>query len=342
MVGRRKKEDVVTSDETTKTSVESNSQPSPMVNKININELMEKARGRFSKQKKGSPKQLKTGNEIVLSTDPEDYISSPDVDKVWGPLTGLLGFAYGRIFQIAGKPDSGKSTFGMMVMRAAQMQNTIVVLWDAEGKFDSHRFRSKMGGRPQDIPVATSRSIIEGARQVIAYVKAIKEMDPTQKILIVWDSVGASLNSAEDEENDDHSKQPGVTAKEVGWAIRRFNQLMERSKDPDGRYTISILCINQVYANIGSVGFKQKGGSELEYLSSFILEMTRKGNLLRTRNKQRVKHGIKSIARVKKNHLHSGEDCIAELELVVSASGIELLNDVKSNNVDNLEEDEEE
>jgi RecA/RadA recombinase len=172
-------------------------------------------------------------------------------------------------------------------------------------------------------------------------VKAAKEMNPDQRILVVWDSVGASINSAEDEENDDYSKQPGVTAKEVSWGIRRFNQLMEKFRDAEGNYTIAILCINQVYANIGSVGFKQKGGAELEYLSSLILEMSRKATLTRTKNKQKVKYGITSVARVKKNHLFGGEDCVAELDLFVSAKGIDLADKAKkSNDNDDLEEDE--
>jgi hypothetical protein len=35
-------------------------------------------------------------------------------------------------------------------------------------------------------------------------------------------------------------------------------------------------------------------------------------------------------AKVKKNHLFDGEDCIAELDLVVSADGIKLEKEVKS------------
>jgi RecA/RadA recombinase len=310
--------------------------------KFNINDLVETAKGRFDKKKAPLTTRMKTGDKIVLSTNPSDYITSPEIDKFWKPLTGLLGFAFGRIFQIAGKPDSGKSTAAMLAMKAAQQQGALVILWDAEGKFDSDRFRDKIGGDPSEIVVAPSRNILEGVQQVVAYVKATKELDPDCKIFIVWDSVGASINSAEDEENDDYSKQPGVTAKEVSWAIRRFNQLIEKCRDDEGNYTIAVLCINQVYANIGSVGFKQKGGAELEYLSSLILEMSRKAPLLRTKNKQKVKYGITTVARVKKNHLFGGDDCIAELDLCVSASGIELANELKtkSPDIEGFDEDE--
>jgi RecA/RadA recombinase len=307
---------------------------------LNIAEIVEKAKGRFSKKNSSIAARMKTGDQIILSSNPEDYISSPETDEFWKPLTGLLGLAFGRIFQIAGKPDSGKSTAAMMFMKAAQDRGYLVNLWDVEGKFDSMRYRDRIGGKPEDILVAPSRNIIEGVKQVAAYVKTIKEMDRSQKILIVWDSVGGSLNSAEDEENDDFSKQPGVTAREVSWGIRRFNQLIERYRDDDGNYTIAVLCINQVYANIGSVGTKQKGGLELEFLSSLILEMSRKGSLTKVRKGQKIRYGIKTVARVRKNHLFGGEDCIAELDLIVSAGGIVLAQ--KVNDVDNLEDESEE
>lgn len=309
--------------------------------KMNIVDLVKKAQGRFDKKKANIAASLRRGDEITLSTNPEDYITSPEIDKFWRPLTGILGMAFGRIFQIAGKPDSGKSTASMLVMKAAQEQDVLVVLWDSEGKFDSARFRDRMGGDPAQLAVAPSRNILEGVQQVVAYVKAAKEINPAQKILIVWDSVGASINSAEDEENDDYSKQPGVTAKEVSWGIRRFNQLIEKFRDTNGKYTIAVLCINQVYANIGSVGFKQKGGAELEYLSSLILEMSRKATLTRIRNKQKIKYGITTVARVKKNHLFGGDDCVAELDLVVSASGIELASETKKKepDIEGLEEE---
>lgn len=308
--------------------------------KIDINELVKRAAGRFDKKKANIAARMRRGDEIILSQDPEDYICSPEIDKFWKPTTGILGIPFGRIVQIAGKPDSGKSTAAMLAMKAAQEQGVTVILWDAEGKFDSVRYRDRMGGDPSEIPVAPSRNILEGVQQVVAYVKALKEMDPDQKVFIVWDSVGASINSAEDEENDDYSKQPGVTAKEVSWGIRRFNQLMEKFRDKNGNYTIAVLCINQVYANIGSVGFKQKGGAELEYLSSLILEMSRKTTLTRTRNKQKIKYGITTVARVKKNHLFGGDDCVAELDLVVSASGIELASETKQKapDIEGLEE----
>jgi RecA/RadA recombinase len=311
--------------------------------KINVEELVALAQGRFAKKNAGLAARMKTGDKITLSTNPEDYICSPEIDAFWKPMTGLLGVPYGRIVQIAGKPDSGKSTAAMLVMKAAQQNDTLVILWDAEGKFDSARFKERMGGDPSQILVATSRNILEGIQQVAAYVKAVKEILPNQKILIVWDSVGASINSAEDEENEDISKQPGVTAKEVTFSIKRLNQLIEKYRDEDGGYSIAVLCINQLYAKIGFMakGDAMKGGAELEYLSSLILGFTRKGMLTRTKGGNKVKWGIETRIKSLKNHLFGGDECLAELDLIVTASGIEPAKEAKKKNPD-IEEDEDE
>jgi RecA/RadA recombinase len=291
---------------------------------FSLDDLINKAKSRFDK-KSLLNKTMKTADEITLSHDRKDYITNDEIVKFWKPLTGIWGLPFGRIVQIAGKADSGKSSTSLLFQKAAQEMGCLVILWDSEGKFDSKRFKDRMGGRPELIPTSTTRNIVHGAQQTVAYVKAAKELKPSQRILIVWDSVGGSVNSAETEENDDFSRQPGVTAREVSWAIRRFNQLIDKYRDQEsGEYTVAVLCINQVYANIGSVGNKQKGGGELEYLSSLILEMTRFKTLTRQRQGQRIKYGITTRTRVAKNHLFGGEDCVSEMVLAVSAGGITL------------------
>lgn len=298
---------------------------------IDVSKLVASVKGRYGKKEAGLSNELTTGDSIKLSDNDDDYILSPEIEKWWRPLTGIKGIPYGRITQISGRPDSGKSTSAMLAMVAAQKKGSLVIVWDSEKKFSSARYENQMGGDAGSLAITRSKNIIDGAKQVAWYVRAAKEQNPDIKILIVWDSVGSTLNSAEDDdENDDYSKQPGVTAKEVSWAIRKFNKLIERYKNIEtGQETVAVLCINQSYANIGSVGFKEKGGSELEYLSSLILQLQRKNDLLKQRDGEKVKYGIVTRAKVKKNHLFDGADCISELNLVVSADGIKLDKEVK-------------
>lgn len=298
---------------------------------LDINKLVSDVRGRYGKDKGGLSQDIVTGSDIKLPTNDDAYVLSYGVE-FWKPLVGVRGIPYGRMVQVSGKPDSGKSSTAMLFMKAAQDAGTVVILWDSEKKFDVARFRNMMGGDPDQLLVSRSKNIVEGAKQVAWYVRAVKEQNPDQKILIVWDSVGSTLNSKQDDDDEDEmSQQPGVDAREVTFAVKKFNKLMERFRSQKtGEETIATLCINQVYANIGSVGSKEKGGAGLEYLSSVILQLTRKSDLTRTKQGNKIKYGILTRAKVKKNHLFSGEDCLAELNLVVTASGISLEDNVRA------------
>jgi RecA/RadA recombinase len=302
-----------------------------MVAGIDINKLVKKAQESYSKKESGLAKQLVTGKTIVRPSDDKDYIVWTNGSH-WFELTHLKGLPFGRIIQISGKPDSGKSTHAMAFMKFAQDQGVLVILWDSEKKFSAKRFDNKIGGCSDNLLIVDTNNILNGAKAVAHYVNAAKEMNPDVKILIVWDSVGASLNSTEDQDDsEDYSKQPGVTAKENAYAIRKFNKLANKYMNRQtGEETIATLIINQTYANLGSVGQTEKGGGEIYYLSSVIIQLSRKQDLVRTKNGEKYKYGIVTRAKVKKNHLFDGDECISEMDLVVSAEGIFLAKDIKN------------
>jgi len=300
---------------------------------LDIEKLVQKAKESYSKKDKGLAKQLSTGATILRPSDDKDFVVWTKGDH-WKALTNLKGLPFGRIVQISGKPDSGKSTHAMAFMKFAQDQDVLVILWDSERKFGRKRFDEKMDGNSDKLLVVDTNKIIDGARAVAQFVHAAKEMNPDVKILIVWDSVGASLNSTEDREDDEEfSQQPGVSAKENSYAIKKFNKLANKYRDKEtGEESIATLVINQTYASIGMGAPAQieKGGSEIYYLSSVIVQLSRKKDLNRVRGGDKYKYGIVSRAKVKKNHLFEGDECISELDLVISADGVHLANDVKN------------
>lgn len=300
---------------------------------IDIDKLIQKARGSYDKKEQGLARQLSTGANIQRPTDDEDFIVWTKGNH-WRTLTGLKGLPMGYLVEISGKPDSGKSTHAMAFMKFAQDQGVLVILWDSERKFGAKRFNEKMGGNSSQLLVVDTNKIIDGAKAVAQLVHAAKEMNPNVKILIVWDSVGASLNSTEDnEEGEDFSQQPGVSAKENSYAIKKFAKLANKYRNKEtGRATIAMLAINQVYQSIGMGAPTQieKGGNEIYYLSSVIVQLSRKQDLSRTKEGVKYKYGIVSRAKVKKNHLFDGEEAVAEMDLVVSADGIHLAKDVKN------------
>jgi RecA/RadA recombinase len=326
-------EKAMTVKEETVSEKKSNGATKNIVAGIDIDKLVKKAQDSYGKKDAGAAKRLATGRTIHRPNDDKDFVVWTKGD-FWQTLTHLKGLPFGRIVEISGKPDSGKSSCAMCFMKFAQEQNVLVILWDAERKFSATRFDEKIGGKSDQLLIVDTNKIVDGAKAVAQFVHAAKEMDPEVKILIVWDSVGASLNSTEDkEEDEDFSQQPGVSAKENSYAVKKFVKLMNRYANKEtGAENIAVLAINQTYSSIGMGAPTQieKGGQALYYFSSLIIQLSRKGDLTRIKKGEKYKYGIITKAKAKKNHLFDGDECIAQLELVVSAEGIHLAKDVKN------------
>lgn len=308
-----------------------------IVGGIDINKLISNVRATYSKNEQGLAKQISTGASISKPTEDDDFILWT-AGSHWQALTELRGLPLGRITQISGKPDSGKSSHAAMFMTMAQKQDIIVINWDAERKFSADRYDNKLGGKSKNLLVVDTNSIVDGCKAVAQLVHSIKEMNKDAKILIVWDSVGASVNSSENqEESEDMSKQPGISAKETSFAIRKFNKLCNKYRNTEtNKESIAVLVINQTYVSIGMGAPIQveKGGTELTYLSSLIIQLSRKSDVFKTKDGVKYKVGIITKGRVRKNHLFGANENVAELDLIVSADGIKLANEVKSKDKD--------
>jgi len=315
------------------------------ITSIDINAIVKKAQESYQKKDFGLSRQISTGKSIARPVEDKDFVVWTRND-FWKSLTGLKGLPFGKICQVAGKPDSGKSSCAGNFMKMAQDQGTVVILWDSEQKFSPLRFDSKMGGKSDQLLVVNNNGIVEGCKAVSFLVHAVKELNPNAKILIVWDSVGACVNSSEDKNDEENfSQQPGISAKENSFAIKKFNKLASRYMNKEtGEQSIATLVINQVYQTIGfgiSVAV-EKGGQEITYLSSLIIQLSRKKDLLKVKGGKKFKYGIVTRAKVKKNHLFDGDDCIAEMDLAVSADGVQLADDVKKDSdIKGWEDDEE-
>lgn len=289
--------------------------------------IVARARNAFAKDEVLAS-QLVAGSDIPRPTKPEEFIYWPN--SSWHILTQVPGIPFGRIVQIAGRPNSGKSTHAMQFMKLAQDQGHVVILWDPENKFSANRFDHFFGGNSAELLVVNSRLISEGADLIESFVRALGEECPDKKILIVWDSVGGSLPKSEKTDvtsskggNKRGSRQMAEAAKENGMAVRGFVSLMEEFKDrKNNQERIAVLLINQVYSNIGSVGQKESGGQKVEFHSSIIIQLSRVADLIKTRDKVKRLVGITTRAKVRKNHLIDGEDTVAELRLDITAGGI--------------------
>jgi RecA/RadA recombinase len=313
-----------------------------------LDDILQEARNSFSGADKGLGLQITSGSNISRASKDSDFIIYKG--DHFQQLTGIRGLVFGKVIQIAGRPDSGKSTHAMAFMKSAQDDGVYVILWDAENKFSPARFDNYFHGDSSKLLVVPSKMILAGGDQVEALVNAIMKKKPKAKILIIWDSVGGALpkNESHDPADDKKgkgfrgSKQMAAAAKENGQVMRGFVRLMEEYKDKEtNEEKIGILLINQSYSNIGSPGQKESGGQKVEYFSSLILQLTRKKDLIKTINKIKHKIGIVTRAKVKKNHLFDGESSVAELDLLITAGGIRLASEAKLKGEDDWDENDE-
>lgn len=235
-------------------------------------------------------------------------------------LIGLPCLPFNKIVQVAGKPDTGKSTVATATMVAAQNAGFKIIAWDTEEKFDPGRYE-EFGGTPGDILFIRTNEITLGGQLVKDYINAIKEDDPKAKVLLVWDSVGGGVSRADAEINRVKKKnaQPAQAAKENGQVTRDIITMMNTYRD-----SICVYMANQTYAKIGFMqkGDKAKGGDTIEFFSSIIVFFKRLKVLTKIVDKKLVKYGIITQATVTKNHLSQGETSVHQTNFEINSSGI--------------------
>lgn len=254
-------------------------------------------------------------------------------------LTGLPCVPFNKVIQVAGEPDTGKSTMVAEVMALAQKAGWYVILWDAEDKFDLMRFAHEFGGVPEQLNFIRTNEIRKGGQLVKDYVATIKSHYPTAKILVVWDSVGASISRSETERNlaDDRHAQPGQDAKENGSVIRHMVGLFNSFPD-----ALAVLLVNQTYAKIGFMqhGNKAKGGSGIEFHSSLIVWLRRIKICTKVEQGRKLKTGIITRATVAKNHLTQGRTSVYQMDFSITAAGFQKLGKEGADFGDEGDEDE--
>lgn len=288
--------------------------------KINISQIVSDMQKLYAKDKKAQSI-IGTGADVKSIYTADDIIPLPESHPL-RLLTGLPGIPFNKILQVAGKPDSGKSTLAAESIVAAQKAGVQVIVWDSEDKLDSARLKA-MGGKPEDILLIRTNEILKGGELTRRYITAVKEQDENAKILFVWDSVGGSQSRshAERQLDDEKHAQPGQDAKENGSVMKTLVALI--NKYPD---SIAVYLANQTYAKIGFMqhGDAASGGAKIEYHSSLIVMLRRLKVLTKVVKGTTMKHGIITTATVTKNHLSQNATSIHKLTFEITADGVKL------------------
>jgi RecA/RadA recombinase len=238
--------------------------------------LIEKIRNRLNEN---------SGKELVKTFGPDDNLLQVRSWILLKPFfkqaTGGDGFPCGHITQVIGKPDSGKTTLVMEGIVSCQKASGVVFLIDSEHKFSMPRL-TLMGGNPKEVLVTPTNTLEEAwdaIEKILAEAQTLREEGFTGPIMIVWDSVAASVPEAmmEGEAGDAHF---AVEAKLNNKNVRRLRQSIDKSE-------VACVFINHYYMTNPKTKYEQpeliiKGGEELSFFSTLIIRTKQGAKIMRT------------------------------------------------------------
>lgn len=188
-------------------------------------------------------------------------------------VMAVPGVPHGHVVMAYGKKDSGKTTFAIECLIAAQRDGGVAILLDTEHKFNLKR-AADMGLDVKRL-VIIQADVIEEAfwkfKQVIDALRRSPRFE-TRPFLCVWDSLGQTPTAAE--EKVDASEFAMAAAKVIKGGMRRLVKWLRESNT-------AFVIINQVYSNMNQFGKKTTpyGGSGPEYASVVMLEFASLGHM---------------------------------------------------------------
>lgn len=168
------------------------------------------------------------------------------------------GFPGGKIIEMYGPESSGKSLWGMNVMRGTQAIGGICVYLDCENALNSE-FAANASHVDLSQIVRFTPDCLEAAfHKIYNVIRIVREKDKERPIVFVYDSISVSpsereLRETTVSENPTATEwkqkvgakdQPGERAKIVNKELRKLESLLEKNN-------ATILIINQIRMKIG-------------------------------------------------------------------------------------------
>ena len=243
-------------------------------------------------------------------------------------LTGYWGLPFGRIIEISGKEQSGKTTAVQQIAAETQSMGGVVALYDTEEKWD--RVYARLCGvdvdrclsiQPTNVKPEEEEDGDESTKETKKEAKAKKKKDASRgnktiedgiaaidralqawidkghkiPLTIIWDSIAGTPTQSELADLTD--KQPGVAARELRRAMRVLTSKVARAG-------CLLVLVNQTYEKIQTFGFGPKsttyGGGAIRYHATMRFEFVRTGYLKHTNG---TVLGIEGEAKLIKNSL---------------------------------------
>ena len=191
----------------------------------------------------GEDAATRLGKGRVAGAQPKEVLTS-GIDVLDHYLFGRGGFPVGRITEVYGGENCGKTTLMYAALAANMRKGAVGIVIDSDHAFDETR-AAEMGVPTDDLIVQTPHSLEEAFEMM----KAVIELhDPEDgPMLVGWDAIASSSPKRAAERDLTNAKQkrtPGVVA---NLTSEQFPILLEAL----GRHRAHLLCLNQTRVNIG-------------------------------------------------------------------------------------------
>lgn len=180
-------------------------------------------------------------------------------------VIGIGGLPYGRIVEIRGSEDTGKSSLVNHLIWAAQQDGAVASLGDSERKV-SPNWVDVFKVKKDEVLLLPVKTIEQWLEEVKV---TIRKFGSRHKLVFILDSIATSTpQKAEDEDLED-SEIPGAQAAAWSRGLRQLNKLISER-------LVLVVLINQLRSKIGVLyGPKEESasGRAIRHYSSLRLEM---------------------------------------------------------------------
>lgn len=286
------------------------------MSKFDFTKTINSIKGSLKKDERRA-NQIGLGSSLEsVSNDPKDYVVLPEW---WKNAFGVLGLKFGHFVQIAGEPDSGKTSLSLLSIKCAQEQGYAVIYVETEGKTSSEDLAAA-GIDENGVITIRSKVVEEAFDAANLAIDAVFNDFPDAKLLLVFDSYGNTVSMRDSElKLTESSAMVGGSAKtnRMGISALAAKQI---------QYPIAVLIVNYTYDNMGSPGKTNAGGKALNFHCMLTIQSSRKAWYEKTVQGIKVRAGADVMWKVYKNHYakalkdENGKQILLAKELVMRIS----------------------
>jgi recombination protein RecA len=209
------------------------------------------------------------------------------------------GIPVGRIVEINGLEQSGKSLLCGHILAETQKKDGMAIFIDTESAVDQN-FIQAIGVDISKLLYIQADTVEDIFKFMETIIEKIRNSDRKKLVTIVVDSIAQASTKSELEGDYDLSGYGTEKSRLIGQAMRKITNMISEQK-------ISIVFTNQLRMKLNAMPFGDPyitpGGKALPYAASVIMRLSKKGQIKSKINGIDTVIGVKVKAELKKNRV---------------------------------------